>query len=152
MARLVRRNGYVSLWECLICISVLLVLGTFLSTLWSWNRSRHDVHMLTRELMLDLQRLREYSMGSHMEIAKIWSLDVYDKEDEYYLRRATKVYKQVKFPPNAFVRGRGEYMKRVTFNYDGRPTNSMELIVSSRDGTYQKKVILAAQTGRIRVE
>lgn len=150
MARLVKANGYLSLWECVVTLSVLLVLCTFLATPWSWNQAQYEVNVLTRELMLDLQRLREYSMGSSIDGTKIWRLNVYG--DSYYLQRSTKIYKEVQFPRHAYVRDNGNFLRTVTFNRDGRPTNTMELVILSRDHKYQRKIILAAQTGRIRVE
>lgn len=149
MSRLVRKNGFMFLWESLLAISILLIVCTMGMTVRNVNASRHDVDYLTRELMMDIQRLREYVMGNGMDSNQMWRIGI--TKERYYLQHGTVIQKEVVYPEHAQIAA-GDLLKKVTFNEDGRPTNSMEISIVARDGSYSRKVILAAQTGRIRVE
>lgn len=149
MAGMVRKNGFLFLWESLLAFSIMALCCAMAVTVWNWNAVRHDVDQLTREFILDTQRLREYVMGNGMDSNQLWRISI--TKDSYRMQNGTKIYKEVAYPPNARIEA-GDVLKKVTFNTDGRPTNSMEIKISARDGSYSRKVVLAAQTGRIRVE
>ena len=42
--------------------------------------------------------------------------------------------------------------KEIRFNGTGKPEGTMSFVVSLQDKTYSRKVIVASQTGRIRLE
>lgn len=150
MAGLVRKpkNGFASFFEVILTVS-LLALGLTLMTMpWEWHEERHEADVLTRELAVDLQRLRTYSMAN--SLWKESNYSIYFKSREYVMYKGYIVLKRRPYPEGAGVAM--TTMKEFRFNEEGRPTKDMHITVETAEAAYSRKIIVAAQTGRIRVE
>lgn len=150
MAGLVKRqkNGFVSLLECILAVAFLGTLCLLTVLPWQWQAERHEADMLTRELMLDLQRLREFSMGNNL--AKEGRYSLYFRTGEYVLSQGYTVLKRRPYSPRAGVTV--ITLREFKFNEEGRPTKDMRITVSTADAGYSRTIVVAAQTGRIRAE
>lgn len=147
MARLVRRNGLVSVTELALVCVILALLCALTTMPWQWQRDRHAADVLTRELALDLQRLREFSIANNM--AKESNYSLYFMKGEYILYKGYTVLKRRPYSADAYVTI--TTVQEFRFNEEGRPTKDMHITVEARSG-YERKIVVAAQTGRIRVE
>lgn len=143
-----QKNGFVSLLECIVAIILLGTLCLLTALPWQWQADRHDADILTRELMLDLQRLREFSMGNNL--AKEGRYSLYFRTGEYVLVQGYTVLKRRSYSSRAGVAV--ITLKEFKFNEEGRPTKDMRITVSTTDNSYSRTIVVAAQTGRIRVE
>lgn len=147
MARLVRPNGMVSVIElCLVC-AILVIVCAMTTIPWQWQRDSYAADVLTRELALDLQRLREFSIANNLARESNYSL--YFREGEYVLAKGYTVLKRRTYSAEAYVATMT--LREFKFNEEGRPTKDMHITVEARSG-YARKIVVAAQTGRIRVE
>lgn len=150
MARLVskRRNGFSSLWECMLTVALISLCLALTSMPWHWQAARHDADVLTRELALDFQRLREYSMAN--SLSKEGNYSIYFRTGEYVMYKGYTIIKRRPYTGHAGVTV--TTLKEIRFNEEGRPTKDMHVTVESQDTAYSRQIIVAAQTGRIRVE
>lgn len=143
----VKRNGFVCLTELAVAVAMVsLVLTMTLSSV-SWDRERHMVDMLTRQLALDLQTLRQHSLGNGNTKSDMWILRV--DGNMYYIKQNYTRRKEQRYPGEISVAPLG---KEIYFHDTGKPEGTMSFTISSQDKAYSRKVIVASQTGRIRLQ
>ncbi|MCI1248121.1 MAG: hypothetical protein LKG17_04300 [Megasphaera sp.] len=143
---LMRHNGFLSLTEMMIAVSIAVLCMMIAVPCISWNRRQHDVDILTRQFALDLQDLRQHSLANG-GIGDQWILRI--GQDQYYVRQNYMRRKERLFPQGVVITPAG---KEIRFNGTGKPEGTMSFVVSLQDKTYSRKVIVASQTGRIRLE
>ena len=80
-------------------------------------------------------------------MADIKLLDCTLRDGGYVLQNG---YRQVKERP--YPKGLKVTKGDVMFDADGKPLHTMSVVIAAADGTYQRRLVLAAQTGRLRVE
>ncbi|WP_301860474.1 Tfp pilus assembly protein FimT/FimU [uncultured Megasphaera sp.] len=148
--RVRRNNGFVSLTECMIVLVLLgLVAMTVMPSL-VWHPQRRQVDVLTRELAIELQLLRQHALTNGLALNDSRRLLVY--RHRYVIQRQYMEQKTRTYPDGVIVRVSDEGRKEFSFNQKGRPRYDMEVIISDSDRTYERKIVVAAQTGRIRLE
>lgn len=66
--------------------------------------------------------------------------------DRYVLQEGYVRIKERPYPPGLQVT-KGD----VCFDVDGRPQHTMSVVITAPDGAYERSIVVAAQTGRIRL-
>lgn len=138
------RNGFLQLAGA---AAALLILGLYagLALMGSQAlRSHQAVDSLVREMVIDMQGLRQHSMGNNIGSGH-WKLIL--QKDRYVLHYRYREKKRRLYPPGLRVT-KGV----VQFDVYGRPIQKMVVTVSSNDSRYERRIVVAAQTGRIRIE
>ncbi len=144
-----RMNGYM-LVELMVSTVIILLICSM--TAFSWH-SRHDrgtveAESVLRELVMEMQRVQHKSIGNSMGQLEPWRVII--ENDRYTVVQGWHVYKEKIFSPQAHIPGP---CRTVCFDELGRPrTEKMRFIIESEDKSFQRQVVIAAQTGRIRVE
>lgn len=142
-------NGYL-LWELLVvCMSIVLGTAIFFPYMGRHDAQR-DADVFVRELAMDIQRMRQYSMTNGLAGSDNWNISC--GKDRYYVIRQYFIQKERPYPPGVQVIASGASRRDIFFDEKGRPTHAMQVTISVPDISYTKKIILAAQTGRIRIE
>ena len=141
---MVRRNGFAALTGLLAASFILLIWLSFAVSSNRVSRSHQSVDYLLREMAMDMQYIRQHSVGSNYGKGR-WKLVL--RDGGYVLQDG---YTQVKERP--YPKGLNVTKGDVIFDADGRPLHTMAVAIAAADGTYQRRLVLAAQTGRIRVE
>ena len=146
----IKNNGYLLL-ELLIAISILMTLLFMGTPGLSWHRQYYAVDAMTREIIMDLHQLRQQAVGNGLGGMDDWCLSV--RNQEYRIvQNGYIVYKKQSFS-NIVDIPIEESRKDFRFDEQGKPKGkNMRLTVRSTDGRYERRIIIAAQTGRIRVE
>ena len=116
----------------------------------SRSDTKRDADILVRELAMDIQRMRQYSMTNGLANSDNWNISC--SKDRYYIIRQYWIQKERPYPKGVTVIATGASRQEIFFDEKGRPTHAMQVIVSAPEISYTKKIILAAQTGRIRIE
>lgn len=132
-----------------MALCILGILTAIMLPQMTWNKNRHEVDVLTREIAIDLQRMRQYSLTSGMAQGNSWTLSL--QKNEYVIMERYIVHKRRAYPDGVVVPLEGT-RKDIKFDGKGRPQNNMQITVAEREGTYQHRIIVAVQTGRIRIE
>lgn len=136
------------------CIVWLGILGLFFSLVLpraAWNPQRHSVDLMTREIAVDLQCMRQHSLTNGAADADGWTLSL--RKDRYVIVQRYTVHKTKVYPAGIVIPVGKSGRKDFTFNGKGRPQSDMEITISHSDmPAYARKIIVAAQTGRIRIE
>lgn len=144
-----RANGYF-LWELLlVCTMITLGMAMIFPSIERHNAKR-DADILVRELAIDIQRIRQYSMSNGLADSDNWNISC--SKTKYSVIRQYFVKKERPYPKGVTVIASGASRKDIFFDEKGRPTHAMQVTISVPDISYTKKIILAAQTGRIRIE
>lgn len=141
---MVRRNGFAALTGLLAVSLILLVWLSFAASSSRVSRSHQAVDYLLREMAMDMQHVRQHSVGSNYGKGS-WKLVL--RDGGYVLQNG---YRQVKERP--YPKGLKVTKGDVMFDADGKPLHTMSVVIAATDGTYQRRLVLAAQTGRLRVE
>lgn len=139
-----RRNGFIQLaglLAALFLLTIYLTLG--LSSSQSLRRHQ-DLDGLVRELVVDMEIARQHSLSNNVgkDYCKLML-----QEDRYVLQHRYRVKKKRPYPPGIRVT-KGV----VQFDVYGRPKYKMVVVVASDDEPYERRIVVAAQTGRIRIE
>lgn len=139
-----RQNGFLLLTELLLSAALLLLLLGFAFAALQYQEKKQAVDLTARELAMNLQYIRQLHVGNNVG-KSTWRATL--TEEGYYFQHDMNLVKVHYYPP--LVRG-----SRGVINFDvrGRPAHNMSVTLSSPDKTYSRKIILAAQTGRIRLE
>lgn len=107
------------------------------------SRSHQAVDGLAREMALDMQQVRQRCVGNNQSSGR-WKLVL--EEKRYVLQEGYIRVKERPYPPGLQVT-KGD----VRFAVDGRPQHTMAVVITSPDGAYTRSIVVAAQTGRIRI-
>ena len=137
-------NGFIQLTGLL---AALFIVGIYLASALSSSQSlrcHQAVDGLVRELVIDMERTRQHSLGNN--VGKDYCKLIL-KEDHYILQHRYRVKKKRPFPP-----GIGVTKGVVQFDVYGRPKFKMVVVVAAEKGRYERRIVVAAQTGRIRIE
>ena len=138
---MVRRNGFISLTGLRRALGLLrLYVGLGLT---AGQRSHQAVDGLAREMALDMQQVRQRCVGNNQSNGH-WKLVL--EEKRYVLQEGYIRVKERPYPPGLQVT-KGD----VRFAVDGRPQHTMAVVITSPDGAYTRSIVVAAQTGRIRI-
>lgn len=140
-------NGFVSLLEAGIAVLILTLMMALVVPSITWNREHYEVDILTRQLALDLQNIRQHSLANGGSKSDAWVLHI--GEEMYYIKQNYTRQKERLYPGHAVIAPAG---KEIYFHGTGKPEGTMSFTISSRDKTYTRNVIVASQTGRIRLE
>ena len=117
----------------------------------AWDSRCYAVDIMTRELAVDLQSMRQHSLTNGEADMDGWTLSL--RKDRYVIMQRYSVHKTKIYPDGIMIPTGKSGRKDFTFDSKGRPQKDMELTVaSSGEPSYKKKIIVAAQTGRIRIE
>jgi Tfp pilus assembly protein FimT len=143
----VKQNGFVCLTEVAVAAAILSLVLTMAMSSVTWDRERHSVDILTRQLALDLQKLRQHSLGNGNTKSDMWVLRI--DGDMYYIKQNYTRRKELRYPGKVSITPWG---KEIYFHDTGKPEGTMSFTISSQDKTYSRKVIVASQTGRIRLQ
>ena len=144
-----KRNGFIALELCIVTVLVFTLAATVMLPR-AWQNDRHKLDVLVDELALDLNAVRQYAIGNHLGEIDIWSIVVQD--GEYRIMHNYRIEKSTYFGNNRIVT---ESKERKDFSFDeaGRPSGpDMRITFKLADDTYKKTIVIAAQTGRIRIE
>ena len=114
------------------------------------HNAKRDADIFVRELAIDIQRIRQYSMSNGLADSDNWNISC--SKTKYSVIRQYFVKKERPYPKGVTVIASGASRKDIFFDEKGRPTHAMQVTISVPDISYTKKIILAAQTGRIRIE
>lgn len=134
---MVRRNGFISLTGLMLALGLLLLYLGLGLTAGQRSRGHQAVDGLVREMALDMQQVRQRCVGNNQSNGR-WKLVL---EETRYVR-----VKERPYPPGLQVT-KGD----VRFAVDGRPQHTMAVVITSPDGAYTRSIVVAAQTGRIRI-
>ena len=138
-----KKNGFISLTGLLLALSLLfLYLGPGLAA-GQRSRSHQAVDGLAREMALDMQRVRQRDVGNNQRNGR-WKLVL--EGDRYVLQEGYVRVRERPYPAGLQVT-KGD----VCFDVDGRPQHTMSVVITSPDGSYTRSIVVAAQTGRIRL-
>lgn len=138
------KNGFIQLTGLVVSLAI-LALYVVLALVSNPSLSSHqDVDSLVRDLVLDMEVVRQHSMGN--SFGKDYCKLIL-KDDNYVLQYLYWVKKKRSYPAGLRVT-----KGMVQFDVYGRPRYKMVVIVSSADKRYERRIIVAAQTGRIRIE
>lgn len=109
-----------------------------------------DYYETARELVSDLQILRTHSIGNQAAAKEVKK--IYVRSGEYVLTNSIfSIEKRKVFPETVRSRSNGNGI--VSFDAAGRPEGkTMHIVIESQDKAYKRDIIIAAQTGRIRME
>ena len=107
------------------------------------SRSHQAVDGLAREMALDMQQVRQRCVGNNQGSGR-WKLVL--EGDRYVLQEGYVRIKERPYPPGLQVT-KGD----VCFDVDGRPQHTMSVVITAPDGAYERSIVVAAQTGRIRL-
>lgn len=140
---MVRRNGFISLTGLMLALGLLLLYLGLGLTAGQRSRSHQAVDGLAREMALDMQQVRQRCVGNNQSNGR-WKLVL--EEKRYVLQEGYIRVKERPYPPGLQVT-KGD----VRFAVDGRPQHTMAVVITSPDGAYTRSIVLAAQTGRIRI-
>lgn len=143
------KNGFF-MTELLIACAVMLLVTAMVLLQLPQDSGKRDVDVLVREMAMDIQRMRQYSLTNGQATGDNWALS-YDSE-KYIITKQYFVKKERYLPKGVTISSNSATKKNVTFDEKGRPTHAMQLVVEMPEISYSKKIILAAQTGRIRIE
>ncbi len=143
------KNGFFSV-ELVISVMVIVCFSAMTFVNIRQARSSYDIELLTRELVMDIQWVQQESMGNSLHEMDDWCLAV--REEEYViLHNHFEVKKRRPFSRNFQVLGGGQ--RELRFDEWGRPKgNTMQVVVKSLSGQEQRRIVIAASTGRIRIE
>lgn len=137
-----QKNGFLLFTDLLLGLSLLVLFLGLAFSVFHYQEKKQAVDLTVRELAMELQYIRQLHVGNNGGI-----LYLYLDENGYKIIRGINILKTYTYSP--LVRGtKGE----VTFDVKGKPKKDMSLSFSSADGTYERHIVLAAQTGRIRLE
>lgn len=143
------KNGFLLL-EVLLAVVLFLILSGF--PLWGQTKTleKQQLDCFVREFVLDLQDVRLHASGNGNQTKKIWTLSV--RPNEYLVLAGSDVWKRR--PYQGEVRPViGKTRKDFYFDDQGRPQGKyMQIQFFSSHGSFKKTVIIAAQTGRIRIQ
>ncbi len=140
---MVRRNGFISLTGLLLALGLLLLYLGLCLIAGHCSRSHQAVDGLVREMALDMQQVRQHCVGNNQSSGR-WKLVL--EGDRYVLQDGYTRVKERPYPP-----GLGVTKGDVRFDVEGRPQHTMSVVITSPDGTYARSIVVAAQTGRIRI-
>lgn len=140
---MVRRNGFISLTGLMLALGLLLLYLGLGLTAGQRSRSHQAVDGLAREMALDMQQVRQRCVGNNQSNGR-WKLVL--EEKRYVLQEGYIRVKERPYPPGLQVT-KGD----VRFAVDGRPQHTMAVVITSPDGAYTRSIVVAAQTGRIRI-
>lgn len=146
----VYEKGYM-LTELLICAVLFFLLMTAAVPVTLHRRhEQYAVDETARELVSDLQILRTHSIGNQAAAKEVKK--IYVRSGEYVLTNSVfSIEKRKVFPETVRSRSNGNGI--VSFDAAGRPEGkTMHIVIESQDKAYKRDIIIAAQTGRIRME
>lgn len=145
-----RENGYL-LMEYIVLLGLLGLFFMLAMPKLTWDSHRYAVDVMTREIAADLQRMRQHSLTNGTADMDGWTLSL--RKDKYVIMQRYTVHKTRIYPEGITIPTGKSGRKDFTFDGKGRPQSDMELTVASSGAQpYEKKIIVAAQTGRIRIE
>lgn len=139
-----RTNGFIQLTGL---AAALFMVGIYLVLALNHSQSlghHQAVDSLVRDLVLDMEVVRQHSVGN--SFGKDYCKLIL-KEDFYVLQHLYFVKKKKPYPPGLRVT-----KGMVQFDVYGRPKYKMVVVVSSERERYERRIVVAAQTGRIRIE
>ena len=139
-----KNNGFIQLTGLL---AALFILGLYLVFAQSNSQSlshHQAVDRLVRDLVLDMEMVRQHSVGN--SFGKDYCKLIL-KEDRYVVQHLYFVKKKRPYP-----RGLRVTKGMVQFDVYGRPRYKMVVVVASDREHYERRIVVAAQTGRIRIE
>lgn len=144
----VKKNGFLMV-EMIVTLAIISMFTAFLSINVCFNRDSLAIDTLTRELIIDLQWVQHESHGNSLHGLDDWCLVLRDKE-YLILHNHFNVIKRKPYSKDAFVKITSQ--KEFRFDELGRPKgDNMRLSVQSIQGQ-KRMIVIAASTGRIRVE
>lgn len=141
---MMKANGFFHLTGWMMTLALLLLYLSLGLTAGRDSRTQQAVDGLTREMALDLQQVRQHSVGNHQGNVQ-WKLTLLS--DRYVLQNGYRQLKERVYPRSLKVT-KGD----VRFDADGRPIHTMAVAITSPDEAYGRRIVMAAQTGRIRIE
>ena len=149
MGRRRNANGFLLGEYIAVCCLFFLLVSAAMAVPRDAERCHADA--MTRELALDLQKIRQYSLANGYAASDSWVLSL--RKDRYVIIRQFTTMKTRMYPKNVVVPLGNNKRKDVTFDGKGKPQGNMEIRISlADDPSYLRKIVVAAQTGRIRVE
>lgn len=138
------KNGFIQFTGLAVSLAV-LGLYAALAMSSSQTLSRHQtVDSLVRDLVLDMEVVRQHSMGNSFGDGYC---KLILKEDHYLVQHLYRAKKKRPYPMGLRVT-----KGMVQFDVYGRPKYKMVVVVSSKEDRYERRIVVAAQTGRIRIE
>ena len=145
-----KQNGFLLL-EYIVWIGLV---GLFFSVMLPktvWNPKQYEVDMMARKIAVHMQCMRQHSLTNGTADADSWVLSI--RKDRYVIMQRYIVHKTRMYPNSISISVGQGGRKDFAFNGQGRPKHDMEITIShSQMPEYTKKIIVAAQTGRIRIE
>ena len=140
---MVRRNGFISLTGLMLALGLLLLYLGLGLTAGQRSRSHQAVDGLAREMALDMQQVRQRCLGNNQSNGRG---KLVQKEPRYAPPVGYIWVKDRPLRPGLQVT-KGD----VRFAVDGRPQHTLAVVIPSPDGAYTRSIVVAAQTGRIRI-
>ncbi len=150
MAGLVKRHNGFILAEYLVAIALMGLLAVLAVPAMTWDSQRHEADLLTRELAMDLQRIRQLSLANGLAANESWAVSL--RKDRYLVLQRYTVRKTRVYPAGISIPVGNASRKDFTFNYKGKPQADMTITISAEGSSYRRAIVVAAQTGRIRIE
>jgi Tfp pilus assembly protein FimT len=145
-----RQSGFLSL-EILLALSIIAVFICLAVPNMVWHRQHYAVDALAREMMLDLQWVRQNSLGNGLGGTNDLCLSIRNSDYRIVFNNYI-VRKKRSFGGEVYVPAENQ-RKDFRFDEQGKPKGKkMQFTIRSRDKQYERRVIIAAQTGRIRIE
>lgn len=140
------RNGFL-FFELCLAVSILLLLVSLSAISAGRPQENQQLDILTKELAWDLAAVRQHAVGNN-ESGSVWKLSV--RQNEYIVLKGTEIVKRRPFGKAIKLNGTA-YRKDFYFDVQGKPEgNQMEIVLQEKTGQ-ERKIIIAAQTGRIRL-
>lgn len=143
----IKRNKGFLLLELCLAVSILLTLVGLTVIPPGSPAEKMHLEALTREMAWDLAAVRQHAVGNNGS-GPIWKLSV--RQQEYVVLAGTRIIKRRSYEKDVKLCSTA-YRKDFYFDEQGRPKgNQMKIVLQGRCG-YEKKIVIAAQTGRIRM-
>ncbi len=143
----VKQNGGFLLLELCLVVSIILILISASAVPAGNYVENQYLDGLIREMAWDLASVRQHAVGNNSG-DPAWRLSV--RQKEYVVLEGTRIVKRRAYENGIKLRS-SSYRKDFYFDEQGRPKGNQMVVILQGRGGHEKKIIVAAQTGRIRM-
>lgn len=145
------KNGGFMLTELLVAVAVLLLLLSSALPRAGRYGAAHAVDLAARETVMELQHIREHALGNGKRYGDRWIISL--RSGGYTVLHNGAAVRERSYPKNVCVASYGGRQCYFEFDDKGKPLGKhMQIILRQENAAYERKIIIAAQTGRIRIE
>lgn len=141
------KNGYIFLLECLIAVAIIMSMVTLAAPIYQKQQKEFVINAYARQLAMHLQVVRTYDFTA----PKDKTANIVFQENSYTVRGAGPQW-DGSYPCPEGIYIKWKRRNKISFSLHGRGSGTETFYICNKDSTYNMRVVVASQTGRIRLE